>query len=59
VNPQMQLFQPTAKLSDVPLLVRLAAAERIMDADPGMTRDQRAELLIAVVAPGLIEAVER
>lgn len=53
--PQMlQLFDTPARLEDVPLLIRLAAAERILAADPSMTRDQRAELLLAVVAPGLV-----
>jgi hypothetical protein len=59
VNPQMQLFEPGRDLADVPLLLRLNAAEQVMAADPGMTRDQRAELLIAVVCPSLVEGADR
>jgi hypothetical protein len=50
---QAQLFATPARLEDVPLLTRLAAAERILAADPLMTRDERAELLLAVVCPSL------
>jgi hypothetical protein len=53
VSAQPQLFATPARLEDVPLLVRLEAAEKILAADPSMTRDQRAELLIAVVCPTL------
>jgi hypothetical protein len=55
----MQLFEPGRDLADVPLLLRLNAAEQVMAADPGMTRDQRAELLIAVVCPSLVEGADR
>jgi hypothetical protein len=50
---QPQLFATPARLEDVDVLVRLAAAERVMASDPGMSRDERAALLLAVVCPSL------
>lgn len=53
MSGQLDIFTKSERLDQVDVLVRLAAAERVMAADPGMTRDERAELLLAVVAPGL------
>jgi hypothetical protein len=59
VNPQLELFKPSTRLSDVGLLERLAGAEKVLEADPDLSRDERMTLLLLVVAPGLFEAVER
>jgi hypothetical protein len=55
----VQLFATPARLEDVDVLVRLAAAERVMAVDTGLTRDERAALLLAVVCPTLFSAVDQ
>jgi hypothetical protein len=59
VNPQLALFTPSTRLTDVGLLERLAGAEAVMAGDPDLSRDERMTLLLLVVAPALFEAVER
>jgi hypothetical protein len=54
---QLELFKPT--LGSVGLLERLAGAEAVLASDPDLSRDERMELLLLVVAPGLATGAER
>lgn len=57
MTAQLELFKPS--LADVGLLDRLAGAEAVLAADPDLSRDERMELLLLVVAPDLATGVER
>jgi hypothetical protein len=59
VNAQLGLFEPSTRLVDVGLLERLAGAEKVLASDPFLSRDERMELLLLVVAPRLFEAVDQ
>ena len=50
-SSQMMLFEQSRRLQDVGLLDRLAGAERVLANDPHLTREERMEILLLVVAP--------
>ncbi|MDX6594203.1 MAG: hypothetical protein QOJ13_3399 [Gaiellales bacterium] len=55
MNRQLELFASSRRLADVPLLARLAGAERVLNAEPDLDVEQRMELLLLVVCPALGE----
>jgi hypothetical protein len=55
---QLQIFEPSRSLADVPLEQRMAAVERLLAADPGMCEEERWQLLGLAISPQVFGAVE-
>jgi hypothetical protein len=59
VSQQLALFAQSRRLADLPLEQRHAGAIVVLDGDPDLGVQDRRDLLLLVVAPGLLAEVER
>jgi hypothetical protein len=50
-DPQLQIFTLNTTLADATLEQRLAGVEAVIAAEPGLSREQRMELLCLAVWP--------